>query len=105
MDCRKSIKEMIKILRDKYKPKKIILFGSYAYGKPQEDSDVDLLIIKDTNKRPIDRWLEAKKILRDFTRTIPVSPLVYTQAEIKERLAMKDFFIKDILKRGKVMYG
>ena len=59
--------EAIKIIVDKiiseYKPKKIILFGSYAYGTPTEDSDIDLLIVKDTDERPIDRWVEVKKIL------------------------------------------
>ena len=62
--------EAIKIIVDKiiseYKPKKIILFGSYAYGTPTEDSDIDLLIVKDTDERPIDRWVEVKKILRSL---------------------------------------
>jgi len=105
----KDIKGIIFKMVDKiiiaYEPKKIILFGSYAYGKPEEDSDIDLLIIKNTNKRPIDRWIEIKKILRDTSQNLPVSPLVYTEKEIEERKAIKDFFIEEILERGEILYG
>ena len=92
-----------KIVRE-YKPQKIVLFGSYAYGEPDEDSDIDLLIVKDTDKRPIERWMEVKRLLRDRNRTISVSPLVYTPQELEERLAIKDFFIQEVLEKGKVLY-
>ena len=46
----------------KYKPQKIILFGSYAYGNPRKDSDVDLLVIKKTNARHIDRSTKIREI-------------------------------------------
>ena len=93
-----------KIVRE-YKPEKIILFGSYAYGEPDEDSDIDLLIVKDTDKRPIERWMEVKRLLRDRNRRISVSPFVYTPEELEERRAIKDFFIQEVLKKGKVLYG
>ena len=102
---KKIITESVNQISSEYKPKKIILFGSYAYGNPTEDSDIDLLIIKNTDKRPIDRWLEVKKFLRDISLTVPISPLVYTEKEIEDRLAIKDFFIKDILEKGEVLYG
>ncbi len=86
-------------------PKKIILFGSYAYGNPTSDSDIDLLIIKNTDQRPMDRWMEIKRLLRDPDRTIPVSPLVYTEREIEERRTIKDFFLEEIFEKGKVLYG
>ncbi len=85
-----------KIIED-YSPEKIILFGSYAYGEPSEDSDIDLLIIKNTDKRPVDRWIEVKRIIRDTTRTVPVSPLVYTEKEIDERKAWKIFLLRKSL--------
>lgn len=103
--ARKLILEIAEKIIKEYQPKKIILFGSYAYGKPTEESDVDLLIIKDTNKKPIDRWVEVKRLLRDITRTVPVSPLVYTEKEIEDRTVIKDFFIEEILKKGEVLYG
>jgi predicted nucleotidyltransferase len=102
---KKIIKEIVDAILKEYEPKKVILFGSYAYGEPTEDSDIDLLIIKNTDKRPVDRWIEVKKILRESSRTLPVSPLVYTEKEIEERMAIKDFFVEDILEKGEVLYG
>jgi predicted nucleotidyltransferase len=102
---KKIIHQIVEKLENNYKPQKILLFGSYAYGDPTEDSDLDLLIIKDTDKSPIDRWLEVKKILRDPERRIPVSALVYTEQEIEARKAIKDFFIAEIFKKGKLLYG
>lgn len=103
--ARKIIIEIVDRIIKVYKPKKVILFGSYAYGEPTEDSDIDLLIIKNTDKRPIDRWVEVKRLLRDNSRTLPVSPLVYTEKEIEERIAIKDFFVEEILGKGEVLYG
>ena len=102
---RKIITKIVDRILRGYKPKKVILFGSYAYGEPTEDSDIDLLIIKNTDKRPIDRWIEVKRLLRDISRTVPVSPLVYTEKEIEERIAIKDFFIEEIFEKGDVLYG
>lgn len=102
---KETINKMVeKIIKD-YRPKKVILFGSYAYGEPAEDSDIDLLIIKNTDKRPIDRWVEVKRLLRDTTGKLPVAPLVYTEKEIEERVSIKDFFIEEILEKGEILYG
>lgn len=101
----KIITEIVDRILKGYKPKKVILFGSYAYGEPTEDSDIDLLIIKNTDKRPIDRWVEVKRLLRDVSRTVPVAPLVYTEKEIEQRIAIKDFFIQEIFEKGDVLYG
>ena len=102
---KKIITEITDRILKGYKPKKVILFGSYAYGEPTEDSDVDLLIIKNTDKKPLDRWIEVKKLLRDISRTVPISPRVYTEKEIEQRLAIKDFFIEEIFEKGDILYG
>ena len=102
---REIILDIVRKLAEEYKPKKIILFGSHAYGRPSEESDIDLLIIKETNKRPIDRWVEVKKLLRETSRSLPISPLVYTEKEIEERTAIKDFFVEEIFEKGEVLYG
>lgn len=102
---REIIQDIVQRIVSGYSPKKVILFGSYAYGEPDEDSDIDLLIIKDTNTNPIERWMEIKRLLRDPTRRVSVSPLVYTGREIEDRLAIKDFFIQEVLERGETLYG
>ncbi|RLC66098.1 MAG: nucleotidyltransferase domain-containing protein [Chloroflexi bacterium] len=92
-----------KIVRG-YAPERVILFGSYAYGEPRPESDIDLLIIKETERRPLERWVELKRLLRDRNRLIAVSPLVYTPEEVRERLAMGDMFLEEVLKSGEVLY-
>lgn len=102
---RSVIKELVDKIVAEYAPDKVILFGSYAYGQPDEDSDVDLLIVKDTDMRPIDRWTHVKRLLRNRNSTVSVSPMVYTPKEIEGRLAHGDFFLKDAVEKGKVLYG
>jgi len=87
-----------------YKPQKVILFGSYARGKPTEDSDIDLFIVKDTDARMVDRFVEVKQLIYDPQLRIPVSPLVYTPEELEERLDMGDDFVKEVMSEGKVLY-
>ncbi len=105
LKVKKIINEILDGIIKGYKPKKVILFGSYAYGKPSEDSDIDLLIIKNTDKKPIDRWIEVKRLLRGRSRKVPVAPLVYTEKEIEERIAIRDFFIEEIFEKGEVLFG
>lgn len=83
-------------------PEKLILFGSYAYGKPNPDSDVDLLIIQQTNQRPAQRSVAVSKLIRP--RPFPVDILVKTPQEIQQALQNGNYFIQEILDRGKVLY-
>ena len=101
----KTIRAIVEKIVAEYAPQKIILFGSYATGTPDRDSDVDLLIIKNTDSKPRERWMAVKRILRGVAPRVPVSPLVYTEQEIAERRALKDFFIDEILTTGEVLYG
>ncbi|MBI4649304.1 MAG: nucleotidyltransferase domain-containing protein [Bacteroidia bacterium] len=98
------LSEIIEKLKSEYKPLKIILFGSYAYGNPTEDSDIDLLILKNTNKRRVDRFVQVKRIIYNPNHKIPVSPLIYTPSELEERLKIGDDFIKEIIQKGKIFY-
>ncbi len=102
---REMLQEIVQRIVVSYAPEKIILFGSYAYGKPHADSDIDLLIVKETDKRPLDRRMEVKRLLRDRSDSLSISPLVYTKHEVEHRLAIKDFFIKKIFEKGEVIYG
>lgn len=101
---RKKILEIVDKIKKEYQPEKIILFGSYAYGEPAEHSDIDLLIIKESNKRRIDRFCEVRRIIR-YMKGISVQPIVFTKDEINKRLKIGDDFIKEILEKGKVLYG
>ena len=101
----KIITKITKKIKDRYKPEKIILFGSYAYGKPTMHSDIDLLIIKDTKARHIDRAVRIREILREENRLVAIEPLVYTPKEITKRLKMEDDFIKEIIEKGIVLHG
>lgn len=95
-------KALLKLTKE-YQPDKVILFGSYAYGIPKPESDIDLFIIKDTPKRRIDRFCEVENILRDL-KGISFQPLVFTHTELKERIDLEDDFILEILEKGKVLY-
>jgi predicted nucleotidyltransferase len=83
-------------------PEKVVLFGSYAYGAPSPDSDVDLLIIMETSASRADRYLAVSRLLRP--RPFPVDILVKTPSEISKALAEGDFFVREILSRGQVLY-
>ena len=97
----KEIKKITQQIVEKYKPEKIILFGSFASGKPGPHSDVDLLIIKRTNQPKVER---IKEILMKIESELSLEPLVYNPKEIKTRLSLGDFFFQDIFKKGKVLY-
>lgn len=100
---RKKIVEATERIKKEYQPEKIILFGSYAYGHPTEDSDIDLFIIKETSKRRIDRFCEVCRIIRDI-KGIPIQPVVFTKRELQKRLELEDDFINEILTEGEVLY-
>jgi predicted nucleotidyltransferase len=103
-EIKKIILEVVGKLRSEYDPLKIILFGSYAYGNPTKDSDIDLLILKNTDKRRADRFVEVKRIIYNPDLKIPISPLVYTPEELEERLKIGDDFVKEIVRKGIVLY-
>ena len=84
-----------------YRPEKIILFGSHAYGKPTSKSDVDLLIVMDFEGRPTEQTLSIHRELGIVTR---VDLLVRTPEEVEKRLAEGDMFMRQIVERGKIMY-
>lgn len=102
---RKIITAIVKKLVSEYHPQKVVLFGSYAYRTPHRDGDIDLLIIKDTGERFIDRWTTVRHILSDPCRTTPLETLVLTPGEVSRRLGIGDQFLKEITERGEVLYG
>lgn len=93
-----------KIVSDlkKYSPEKIILFGSRARGEADEFSDFDILILKETEKRFLERLREAALLLRNTLP--PINLFVYNSKEFKNMKQIKNSFIERVLKEGKVIY-
>jgi predicted nucleotidyltransferase len=103
INLQKEIKSITTQIIEKYKPEKIILFGSAGRGKSRIDSDVDLLVIKKgTPEYGADRIRELSRLI---DRNVAVDFLVYRPEEFEKRLKMGDPFLKAILREGKVLYG
>ena len=98
----KTIEEIKKRLVSAYDPDAIILFGSKATGKASPTSDIDLLIMKDTEERPIDRRLRVEKLLAD--RTVPLDLLVYTPKEVRYLFSIGSPFIEEVVRTGRVVH-
>jgi uncharacterized protein len=95
------IRSLARQIAEKFHPQRIILFGSYAYGKPRPESDVDLLVVMKTSLREID---QALQIRRQFNILFGLDLLVYTPEHLSQRLAWGDTFLKEIIERGIVLY-
>ena len=102
-DVSKEIRNITAQIIEKYKPDKIILFGSAARGEVTPDSDVDFLIIK--KETPLYGADRIRELSRVIDRNIPVDFLIYRPEEFNKRLKMGDPFLKTIVKEGKVLYG
>lgn len=98
----RAIRDVVKQIAEKFQPEKIILFGSYAYGRPRPESDVDLLVIMDT---PLRNRQQAAQIGRAIEYHFGLDLLVRSPQQLAERLALGDFFLQEVLEKGKVVYA
>jgi len=96
-----AIDQVVKQIVEKFKPQKIILFGSYARGNPRPESDVDMLVIMDT---PLKEVQQAIQICQQIEYRFGLDLIVHTPKHLKERVDMGDWFLRDVLKEGKVLY-
>ena len=94
--------EIVRRIVEKLDPEQIILFGSYAYGAPNQDSDVDLFVILETNLSHAQRALAVGRLIRP--RPFPIDIIVKTPAEVADALTHADYFIKEITMCGRVLY-
>jgi predicted nucleotidyltransferase len=85
-----------------FNPIQIILFGSHAYGTPTKNSDVDLLVVMNSEQRPTKRAISISQILQP--RPFPIDILVRTPTEIQHRLDIGDYFFQEILEKGQTLY-
>lgn len=98
----KTLPQAVKKFAEALKPEKIILFGSYAYGNPAPDSAVDLLVILKTKKPRKERVVAVSVLL--YPRPFPVDIMVKTPKEIENDLKKGNVFIREIMKKGRVLY-
>ena len=96
-----QIEAYTKQIASEFRPERIILFGSYAYGQPTEDSDVDLLVVMNHKGRSVE---QAIKIRQKLDAPFPMDLMVRSPRKISQRLEMQDCFIREILNKGRVLY-
>jgi len=94
--------EIVDRLVKEYGPERIILFGSHAEGIPTEESDLDLLILKETDDRPMERCMAVERLLAD--RRVPLDLLVYTPSEFLRMYTLGSPLVQEITEKGKVLY-
>ena|SRR5579872_6387836 len=95
-----AIRRFARRIAERFQPDKIILFGSYAYGKPHEGSDVDLLVIMRT-KNAID---QSVRISLAFDRPFSFDLIVRTPWQIERGLKDENWFLREITEKGKVLF-
>jgi predicted nucleotidyltransferase len=99
-----TIKEIQKVARqivDKFHPRKVILFGSYADGKPDEDSDVDFLVVMETEEKSIHA---AARISAAIDHDFAIDILVFKPSELEASLQRKGVFATEVMSKGIVLY-
>ena len=96
-----DIKSFVEEVVNRFSPERVVLFGSHAAGDPSSKSDVDLLVVMDFEGRP---HQQAYEIRRNIKRSFPLDLLVRRPKDVECRLSMGDFFIREILEKGKILY-
>lgn len=97
-----KIRQAVQRIVSAVQPERVILFGSFAYGQPGPDSDVDLLVIMESASSAHARSTRVSESL--YPRPFPVDIIVRTPAEVAERLALGDCFFGEIMAKGQVLY-
>ncbi len=105
--------EYIEIITEKLKsinPYLIILFGSYAYGTPHEDSDIDILVVTNDDFMPqtfserLKYRLSVSNIIYEIAKKVPIDLLIYTKPMFEKFKELNSSFSQDILTNGKKLY-
>jgi predicted nucleotidyltransferase len=95
-----AIRRFARRVAERFRPRKIVLFGSYAYGTPHEESDVDLLVIMPA----YDVVNQAIRICCAFEYPFALDLIVRTPKQIKRGLKEDNWFLREIIEKGKVIY-
>ncbi len=102
MISKKKISNIVSSIVAKCAPERIILFGSYAYGKPTRDSDIDLFVVANIPGLGAER---IRVVLRAIEDNVPVDVVVRTPEEVERSLQGRDWFVKEVFQKGKVLYA
>ena len=94
--------EIVQRLVPSIKPRRVILFGSYAYGRPNRDSDIDLLVVAETDQPPRQRSREIRRLLRGIGH--PLDILVYTPEEVDFFADLVGSVPRTALREGRILY-
>jgi predicted nucleotidyltransferase len=97
----KDIQVLADRIAKQFNPERIILFGSYAAGTAGPDSDVDLLVVLPFEGKT---WKVASTIRSRTRPSFPMDLVVRTPQQLRQRLAMHDVFMRDITRKGKILY-
>ncbi len=95
-----AIRRYVRRIVGRFHPDKVILFGSYAYGRPTQESDVDLMVIMPA-RNELD---QAVQICEEFDQDFNLDLIVRTPKRVEQRLRWGDWFLRDVVYRGKVLY-
>lgn len=98
----RSIQSVVKQITTKFDRERVILFGSYAYGKPQRFSDVDLLVVLKTQERTRAKQVEIARALSPHPFGIDI--LVRTPEEMEKRIRLGDLFLQEVTQKGQVLH-
>jgi len=96
-----KIRELTSQIVRQFNPERIILFGSYAYGQPDNDSDVDMLVVLRFKGKPVRKAIEIRN---SVNAGLPLDLIVRTPEQVAERISQNDWFMREILERGRTLY-
>jgi len=96
-----AIQSLVDQIVEEFSPARIILFGSYAHGKPHPGSDVDLLVVMDTE---LSETQQAVEIYQHIQYRFGLDLVVYTPQRLAQRLEWGDSFLHEVVNNGKVLY-
>jgi predicted nucleotidyltransferase len=96
-----DIKDLTARIARAFHPDRIILFGSYAYGRPDNDSDVDILVVLPFEGKPVRKAIEIRNRVN---AGVPLDLIVRTPEQVADRVSQNDWFMREILERGRTLY-
>ena len=96
-----KIQSFVDRLVEAYEPERVLLFGSYAWGNPTDDSDVDIMVVMPCDVQSAYKAAEMRSRLRPG---FPLDLIVRTPEKVADRIALNDFFMRDIVDKGIVLH-